>query len=150
METCGTRFCRAQEKCYQTRLELFYKETGPDQVNDDIKPTHELPKGSLLTPDQPLPRSAMSEEGTTFGDVLMQVEQRDKWQREHRERLPIKYNVVIVTNKFEEIQKMAPQLVETTSNGMIRPERNLFHREAEESTKLAGASMIADGVWVSL
>jgi hypothetical protein len=88
-------------------------------------------------------------EPKTFVDVLVQAKQRDQWQDRHRARLPIRYRVYILTQTFAEIEKQMPQLVEATGEGLIRPERDLQLREALESTKLSGASMIADGIWVS-
>ena len=87
-------------------------------------------------------------EPRTFVDVLVQAKQRDQWQERHRARLPIRYRVYILTQTFAEIEKQMPQLVEATGEGLIRPERDLQLREALESTKLSGASMIADGIWV--
>lgn len=88
-------------------------------------------------------------EPKAFVDVLVQAKQRDQWQDRHRARLPIRYRVYILTQTFAEIEKQMPQLVEATVEGLIRPERDLQLREALESTKLSGASMIADGIWVS-
>jgi hypothetical protein len=88
-------------------------------------------------------------EPKTFVDVLVQAKQRDEWQDKHHGRMPIRYRVYIITQTFAEIEKQMPQLVEATGEGLIRPERDLQLREALESTKLSGASMIADGIWVS-
>lgn len=96
---------------------------------------------------EPRPREGV--DPINYADVLVQAKLRDQWQETHRAAMPIRYRVYIVTETFAEIERQMPQLVEATKEGLIRPVRDLHMREAVESTKLAGASMIAEGVWVS-
>lgn len=146
------RFVEAQEATYRERYDLFCDEVMRGEEND-ITPgsgaNEHLPSDrqgdDMVIEDAPQD----GVEPVTYTDVLVQAKLRDQWQQNHRAGLPIRYRVYIVTESFSEIERQVPQLVEATKEGLIRPERDLFLREAAESTKLAGASMIAEGVWVS-
>ena len=147
-----TRFVQAQEATYRERLDLFHTEmmmgdeekVSPDSDSRDDFPANKQGDDMIIEVD---PQEGV--EPTTYSDVLVQAKLRDQWQEAHRASMPIRYRVYIVTETFAEIERQMPQLVEATKEGLVRPERDLHMREAVESTKLAGASMIADGVWVS-
>jgi hypothetical protein len=146
------RFAQAQETAYRERLDLFHQEMFEQESSGDVTPSSSQSHTNTFAErrDKMLAESSDTQQvnPTSFTDVLAQSKQRDQWQHSHRARAPIKYRVYIVTQSFVEIGKQMPQLVEATAEGLIRPERDLQLREALESTKLSGASMIADGIWV--
>lgn len=133
-------------------MELFYTDvsakptSSPGSCKDTPDPAQAL---NTIEDSRFITPSKEEDEPATFGDVLVQAALRDRWAEEHHAQLPIRYNVFVIEESFLEIQHKAPQLVEQTAEGAIRLERDLPHREAIESSRLAGASMIADGVWVS-